>query len=608
MPTIGYKPLDVWTLFSGQKYYLDYYQREYKWEEEMVTQLLDDLETRFFINWKEEHERPEVAKYLHYFLGPIITCEKEGKKFIIDGQQRVTTLTLLLIHLYKLQKGKEFENKLLPSLIYSDNYGEKSFTVDVKERRQILDALYAGENGRLINFTSNDPSVMNIKNRYKDIETYFGNDSGIKEKLIPYFTDWLTKNVDLIEITAPTEEDGYTIFETMNDRGLRLEPHEMLKGYLLSNIPDDRRDEADKLWKSLINKLRILGEDEGFKDIVPDFFKAWLRAKYAETIRKKEAGSKPEDFEKIGNAFHRWIRDNKSRVNLNSGESFFRFLQKVNTFSEIYMKLVKNENHFDRRFEHLYYNSWFAFTLQRPLIMSAIKDSDPEEEIDKKIVLISKYLEQLIVFRLVNKRRAGYNTLRDYIFTLTKRIRDLDSQSVEEMLKKEAKESKDDIKDITYFGLEGNNKNFVYFLLARLTSHIQYKSDAESSIVDYNNSKYDIEHIIADKFESYKKEFSNEIEFKSYRNRLGALLLLPAPINRSHQDDLYEKKLEYYFGQNLLARSLNKKCYNNNPTFVRYVSDSKIPFKPYDHFAKAEISERQILYQRIMMEIWPSES
>lgn len=62
--------------------------------------------------------------------------------------------------------------------------------------------------------------------------------------------DWLIENVHLVEITAYSDDDAYTIFETMNDRGLSLAPADMLKGYLLANITDQsRRNAASGVWK-----------------------------------------------------------------------------------------------------------------------------------------------------------------------------------------------------------------------------------------------------------------------------------------------------------------------------------------------------------------------
>ena len=115
----------------------------------------------------------------------------------------------------------------------------------------------------------------------------------------------VTKKVVLVEIIAYSDEDAYTIFETMNDRGLSLSPTDMLKGYLLANITgSENKDSLNELWKNQIYDLiKISKEDE------TDFFKVWLRAKYAETIRERKKGATNKDFEIIGTAFHKWVRD-----------------------------------------------------------------------------------------------------------------------------------------------------------------------------------------------------------------------------------------------------------------------------------------------------------
>src|SRR5580704_4031695 len=86
-------------LLANRKYSIDYYQREYKWQQKQVQELLDDLTTKFLENHEEGNERGAVSDYGHYFLGSVILSDKDGRKFIIDGQQRLTTLTLLLIFL-----------------------------------------------------------------------------------------------------------------------------------------------------------------------------------------------------------------------------------------------------------------------------------------------------------------------------------------------------------------------------------------------------------------------------------------------------------------------------------------------------------------------------
>src|SRR5215467_5401187 len=98
-------------LLSGAKYGVDYYQREYRWERKHISELIDDLADKFLGSYESAHERVEIQNYGHYFLGSIIISEKDTKKFIIDGQQRLTTLSLVLIYLHRTltdheQKGQ----------------------------------------------------------------------------------------------------------------------------------------------------------------------------------------------------------------------------------------------------------------------------------------------------------------------------------------------------------------------------------------------------------------------------------------------------------------------------------------------------------------------
>src|SRR5262249_47053712 len=143
------------------------------------------------------------------------------------------------------QLADEEEKKQLADLIFSLKYGKRSFNLDVPDRTPCMEALYTGQP-----FDSNDQpeSVANILARFEDIEEQFPDPA--KVAALPYFPDWLIENVHLVEITAYSDEDAYTIFETMNDRGLSLTPTDMLKGYLLANITDgDARNLASKVWR-----------------------------------------------------------------------------------------------------------------------------------------------------------------------------------------------------------------------------------------------------------------------------------------------------------------------------------------------------------------------
>src|ERR1039458_1190647 len=117
-------------LLAGRKYSIDYYQREYKWLTKQVAELIDDLSTKFLESYESGHERSAVAEYGHYFLGSIIVSDMDGEKFIIDGQQRLTTVTLLLIYLQHQLQDTEQRGQLA-ELIFSQKFGRRSFNLDI---------------------------------------------------------------------------------------------------------------------------------------------------------------------------------------------------------------------------------------------------------------------------------------------------------------------------------------------------------------------------------------------------------------------------------------------------------------------------------------------
>ena len=300
------------------KYALDFYQREYQWGQENIEELLNDLENSFTASFDPVHERNLVASYPHYFLGTIITVTEGAIKNIVDGQQRLTTLTLLLIYLHHQLKENSNSNEQradLQQLVFSMKHGIKSFNIDVPERNACMQSLY--EAGYFDPDETRDISVLHLVQRYNDLQEQFPEE--LLDDALPYFSDWIIENVDFVEIEASTDDSAFTIFETMNDRGVNLSNADMLKGYLLGNINEQdkelehsRKSEANSLWRNKIYQLIEIDKDKE-----SDFFKDWLRAKYAETIREGKRGAKNRDFENI-NKFHRWVRDEKDRIGLNS--------------------------------------------------------------------------------------------------------------------------------------------------------------------------------------------------------------------------------------------------------------------------------------------------
>ncbi len=194
--------------------------------------------------------------------------------YLVDGQQRLTTLTLLLIHLLRVFGDPETE---LRPLVYASRFGQQSFNLKVEEREEVMKAVLNGDG---FDPTSTaDESVRTIWARYQDLDVHFPHKLR-DPTVLPYFVDWLLERVIIVEIAATDQDMALEIFETMNDRGARLTSTDMLKSYLLARLPPEAIAEANLAWRQRITELT-----DCEKTADADFLKAWLRSKYADNIR-----------------------------------------------------------------------------------------------------------------------------------------------------------------------------------------------------------------------------------------------------------------------------------------------------------------------------------
>jgi uncharacterized protein with ParB-like and HNH nuclease domain len=155
---------NIKSLMKGVKYSIDYYQREYKWQDKQLSELVDDLCNKFLNDYQPGHSRTKVSEYSHYFLGSVIISKKDVGLYIVDGQQRLTSLTLLMMLLKQLQKSlPESEQVNIDELIYSEQYGVKSFNLDIDERKQCMEALFEGA---AFDVSDKSESVQNLVQRY----------------------------------------------------------------------------------------------------------------------------------------------------------------------------------------------------------------------------------------------------------------------------------------------------------------------------------------------------------------------------------------------------------------------------------------------------------
>ncbi len=603
------KAKSIRELLGGAKFAIDYYQREYRWQTKHITELLNDLTDKFLESHEAGNERSAVQEYGHYFLGSIIISDKDGHKYIIDGQQRLTSLTLLLIHLYH-QIDDDQQRGQIAELIFAQKFGARSFNLDVPERSACMEALFKQEP---FDEQEQPESVVTICERFRDIVDHFPDD--LVGETLPYFADWLIENVHIVEITAYSDADAYTIFETMNDRGLSLTPTDMLKGYLLANITDPtRRNEASKVWRTRIEALQQVGKEED-----ADAIKAWLRSQHAQTIRERKRGASPRDFDLIGTEFHRWVRDHEGDLGLAidgraSSQAFGAFIQNDFAFySRWYQTLRRCAEDLptarQHRLEAVFFNGLSNFTLQYPVLLAPLRRGDSDATIITKLRIVARYLDILIARRVWNWKDTSYSTMQYTMFQLViLPIRGKAPAELAHILTERLSGDEYTFASNDRFSLHGMNRKQIQRLLARMTDYVETNSGQESRLSEYITRRgkqgYEVEHIWANHAERHEDEFAHPTEFAEYRNRIGGLLLLPKSFNASYGDLSFEEKRDHYNSQNLLARSLHEGAYDHNPGFKRFLDESGLPFRPHAEFKKADLDARQELYRALAERIW----
>jgi hypothetical protein len=609
MKTIDGKARTVSEVLKGKRYGIDYYQREYRWQRKQAKELIDDLTAQFLQSHRLVNPRGAVAQYGNYFLGSIILSERDDQLFIVDGQQRLTTLTLLLLLLHRRQ-GQRPDRVHLEDLIYSERFGERAFNIAVEDRRAIMSALF---NGEVPDTSEASESVQTIVARFADLEELLDEQGEeLDEAALPYFCDWLTEKVYLIEIRAASDEDAYTIFETMNDRGLSLSPLDMLKGYLLANISDGgQRNEAARLWRERMEALRKLGKDED-----TDAVKAWLRARYANSVRQRGAGAENKDFERIGTEFHRWVGEHAEALGLGGGADYARFVcEEMVFYTRQYERIRKASLKPEEGLEPVYHVACFNFSLQYPLLLAPLRVTDTPETVTRKVRAVAIFLDILLARRAVNYLSMTYGAMSYAVFLILRDVRGKELGDLVGLLSTRLDEQGCDFdgtsdkkrNGFTGFGLNQWSMRYIKVLLARMTAHLEAASGVRSQTSDFlvdGRGRFEIEHIWADHPERHADEFASPAEFAEWRNRFGGLLLLPKTFNASYGDLPYADKRQHYLSQNLLARSLHEQCYERHPGFLAYIRQESLSFEALPEFRKAEMEARQQLYRQLADRVW----
>lgn len=227
--------LNIREFLSEGKYVIPIYQRNYDWGEREALQLLEDISDYAQKNKEQNKEQDkDQNKKQPYYIGSAVvflrTAHGETYFETIDGQQRLTTLTILACLLKHQEKAGWFEK---PNLSYD-------------HRKEADEALMMLVNGQL----SQHPSAQNIVSVYRLLEKHLQPMLTAKELDLETFAAYLFQKVIMLRIPVPQDTQLNHYFEIMNTRGEQLEKHEVLKAVLMGKLAPDEHHLFHLIWEA----------------------------------------------------------------------------------------------------------------------------------------------------------------------------------------------------------------------------------------------------------------------------------------------------------------------------------------------------------------------
>ena len=598
---------------KDKTYYVDFYQREYVWSKDTVEILLRDIFYAFELSYEDykdaELTQEVLDKFNWYYLNIFITNNINGKVFIVDGQQRLSTLTLIATKLYHITENQLLKGTLKDCIFGQDKWKGNIFRIDNDKRKSIMEKILNGETEKPAKF--NNTTEETLWFRYIDISKYI-DEKNMDAKKLDAFIAYFLERLVLVELTI-TKDDTPMIFEVINDRGEALKPFEILKGKLVGALDKNDTEKFSDLWDSALSRLR---------DMEDDFFVDYIRSRFI-----FKGNSKIESA--INNAYHRYIFENNEigqklafrRSDKNQNANIKAFIENsLEYYSKLYSKVRRNEI----KDEFLSYLSEIHNVKGHySIILAACEINDNQEDV--KIRTIAREYDRLYILLRLNGVYDS-NSFQELSFNLNGEIsgkpieqyRELFDTALKNAISdRRSKENISSVLDYSTFktmGYHNVEKRALRYFLARVEKFIcdGIKQNMQDT-VEYISTKtgyktgYHIEHILCHN-DTNRNYFVSEEEFESSRNLLGGLLLLKDADNISSGNEEYNDKLKTYSAGLVWGHTLCDDFHHINTNMEDF---NKVLFekcgyaiKPIQVFDKTALEQRNRLLYEMVRIIW----
>lgn len=514
-------------LFSEAKTFfaIPVYQRDYNWQEKHCKQLFEDI-----LNVGKDID------ITSHFIGSIVYIHEgvygigEKEFYVIDGQQRMITITLLHIALYhRLKESKEEYADEIYELYLVNKFSKRDIKLKLlppEENLNILNKILE-ENWEELEDYQDRNIVKNYK-FFKEIISNYSNEE------IEYLLAGLDKIIYVDIALEKDKDDPQRIFESLNSTGLDLSQGDLIRNYILMDLEREKQNLVYKnLWLPIENNCKIsLGNE--IKNYVSDFIRDYL------TLKNGKIPSKPKVFEE----FKEFYDKNNDKQ-----------LEDIKNFSEEYAHIIKPNTEKDKEIRKELENlKVLDQTVINTFLIGVLRDYRENKIVKNEILEILKLLQSYIWRRFITEKPS--NALNKIFQGMYLKISKDQKyyKSLEESLLNQDFPTDDELKEALKTKNVYKDKEKLRYVFKELENY------NHNELIDFENEKITIEHIFPQKpNKSWKEKYSDyELEeMKTFKDTISNLTLTGSNANLGNKSFL-DKRNDDIHGYKNSKLYLNK--------------------------------------------------
>ena len=582
------------------------YQREYVWKaEENVNRFLQDIFDEF---------NASSNRQSNYFIGNTILVQNDEQTFdVVDGQQRLTTIVIILCAVRLVLEGLKLDDeelseqtvhleKVVKELLYEYDFNKRKaaprLSLQYAESKDYLDNLIFNKS-----FSEEyTPSIIKMKEAFEKALDFLTNDlkSPDNSVLINYIQYFL-HNVQMVIIKPDNLGSALKIFETINERGVGLNAMDLLKNLLFINADRNDFEEVKHIWQEMLKGIDRCGE--GDKPL--RFLRYFLISRYSlgKIIREDE--------------IYKWIITEEAQRAIKYKTNPIRFAKELKSAAGKYATFVNATKSWEA--DQIYPSITGIGYLtkkssrQHLVLLLALKDNTDNAIIN----LLAKNIECLVFYYTVN--RTLTKSYEEKFAKWAAKLRSIvEIEELREFLKDDFKKELDD--ELVKFNYQFANTSQgdfnpqyrIKYVFGKIEDYVRSKVNFPLAHYTFYQSQQ-LEHILPQKGENIPQDkFSNTYDYQNAVTKLGNLTLLEAPINQSlnfsndiSTNEWFTSKKEAYLNSTiLLTRTFSEIKIGEQTAFNSFTNTA---LKTFDDWNAETIMERQEIFRKLILEIWKLE-